>query len=83
MLYISKKLIKEEHYNVSTTEKRVYLLKAYAGMDGELINSVCDLGADGLVIEALGAGNLPPKTVPAIRNCIEKKYTCSFRFSCF
>ena len=78
-----QKLIKEEHYNVSTTEKRVYLLKAYAGMDGELIDAVVELGVDGLVIEALGAGNLPPKTVPAIRNCIEKKYPCCFRFPCF
>ena len=73
-----QKLIKEEHYNVSTTEKRVYLLKAYAGMDGELINAVCNLGAAGLVIEALGAGNLPPKTVPAIRNCIEKNIPVVF-----
>ena len=73
-----QKLIKKEHYNVSTTEKRVYLLKAYAGMDGELINAVCNLGADGLVIEALGAGNLPPKTVPAIRNCIENNIPVVF-----
>jgi len=48
-----QKLIKEEHYEVNTTEKKVYLLKAYAGMDEKLINAVCDLGADGLVIEAL------------------------------
>lgn len=73
-----QKLIKKEHYNVSTTEKRVYLLKAYAGMDGELINAVCNLGANGLVIEALGAGNLPPKTVPAIRNCIENNIPVVF-----
>ena len=67
-----QKLIKEEHYEVNTTEKKVYLLKAYAGMDEKLINAVCDLGADGLVIEALGAGNLPPQTVSAVRNCIKK-----------
>ena len=52
MLYISKKLVKEEHYEVNTTEKKVYLLKAYAGMDEKLINAVCDLGADGLVYRA-------------------------------
>ena len=73
-----QKLIKEEHYSVSTTEKKVYLLKAYAGMDGELIDAVVKLGVDGLVIEALGAGNLPPKTVPAIRNCIEKNIPVVF-----
>ena len=73
-----QKLIKEEHYEVNTTEKKVYLLKAYAGMDGKLINAVCDLGADGLVIEALGAGNLPPQTVSAVRNCIKKSIPVVF-----
>ena len=73
-----QKLIKEEHYEVNTTEKKVYLLKAYAGMDEELINAVVELGADGLVIEALGAGNLPPRTVPAIRNCIKKNIPVVF-----
>ena len=47
-------------------------------MDGELIDAVVELGVDGLVIEALGAGNLPPKTVPAIRNCIEKNIPVVF-----
>lgn len=73
-----QKLIKEEHYEVNTTEKKVYLLKAYAGMDEKLINAVCDLGADGLVIEALGAGNLPPQTVSAVRNCIKKSISVVF-----
>ena len=73
-----QKLIKEEHYEVNTTEKKVYLLKAYAGMDEKVINAVCDLGADGLVIEALGAGNLPPQTVSAVRNCIKKSIPVVF-----
>ena len=73
-----QKLIKEQHYEVNTTGKKVYLLKAYAGMDEELINAVVELGADGLVIEALGAGNLPPRTVPAIRNCIGKNIPVVF-----
>ena len=73
-----QKLIKEEHYEVNTTEKKVYLLKAYAGMDEKLINAVCDLGADGLVIEALGAGNLPPQTVSAVRDCIKKSIPVVF-----
>lgn len=73
-----QKLVKEEHYEINTTEKKVYLLKAYAGMDEKLINAVCDLGADGLVIEALGAGNLPPQTVSAVRNCIKKSIPVVF-----
>ncbi|MGX7112571.1 asparaginase [Gemella cuniculi] len=73
-----QKLIKEEHYNVSTNSKKVFLLKAYAGMGSELIDAVCELDVDGLVIEALGAGNLPPKTVPAIKRCLEKNISVVF-----
>ena len=73
-----QKLINEEHYDVNVFGKKVYLLKAYAGMGDELINAVANIGADGLVIEALGAGNLPPKTVPAIRECIKKRIPVVF-----
>ena len=67
-----QKLLKEEHYEVNTVTKKVYLLKAYAGMGGELIEAIRKLGADGLVIEALGAGNLPPKTAPAVKHLLDK-----------
>ncbi|AXI26557.1 MULTISPECIES: asparaginase [Gemella] len=73
-----QKLIEKEHYNITTNNKKVFLLKAYAGMGAELIDSVCSLKIDGLVIEALGAGNLPPKTVPAIKRCIEKNIPVVF-----
>ena len=66
-----QKLINQEHYDVRKNSKKVYLLKAYAGMSGDLIDAVREIGADGLVIEALGAGNLPPKTVPAVIKCLE------------
>ena len=69
MLYISKKLIKEEHYEVNTTEKKVYLLKAYAGMDSMLFDAIADSDANGVVIEALGAGNLPPMALPGLQRC--------------
>ncbi len=45
----------------------VYLLKAFAGMDGDLFDAIDQPTTRGLVIEALGAGNLPPATLPALR----------------
>lgn len=66
-----QKLIKNEHYNINEINKSVLLLKAYAGMDEKIIDAVSKIGVDGLVIEAFGAGNLPPKTVPAIERCIK------------
>ena len=73
-----QKLIKQEHYDVNDFGKKVFLLKAYAGMGAELITAITNLGADGLVIEALGAGNLPPRTVPAIRECIKNNIPVVF-----
>ena len=73
-----QKLIKQEHYDVNGFGRKVFLLKAYAGMGADLITAVTNLGADGLVIEALGAGNLPPRTVPAIRECIKNNIPVVF-----
>src|SRR5699024_1939581 len=47
------------------------LLKAYAGMDGELFDAVLAQGADGLVIKALGAGNLPPPVLPSLQRWLD------------
>jgi L-asparaginase len=43
-----------------------YLIKAYAGMNGEYIDHLIEQGATGIVIEALGRGNLPPTMLDAI-----------------
>ena len=43
-----------------------YLIKAYAGMDGSLIEFLLENEAQGIVIEALGRGNLPPMMLDAI-----------------
>ncbi|MGY3725614.1 L-asparaginase [Granulicatella balaenopterae] len=68
-----QQLIRCEKYQleVETDMPKVYLLKAYAGMDSTLIEAVLEKGAKGLVIEALGAGNLPPKTVQGVRKCLQ------------
>lgn len=52
---------------ISKLVPNVYLLKAYAGMDATLFNAINLPTTHGLVIEAPGAGNLPPETVPAIQ----------------
>ncbi|BAB05343.1 asparaginase [Halalkalibacterium halodurans] len=57
----------KESYTVSSIDHRVVLLKAYAGMDGSVVDAIADTGIDGLVIEAFGQGNLPPAVVPSIK----------------
>lgn len=62
---VKQKLIKIHEIN-----KKVALLKAYAGMDSSILHAVRDLPYDGLVIEALGLGNLPPETAEGIESLI-------------
>lgn len=49
----------------------VDLVKVVAGADSRLVNASLDSGAKGVVIEALGRGNVPPGVVPGIRRWID------------
>ena len=55
----------ENHINDET-----FLVKAYAGMNGDFIQFLTDHGAKGIVIESLGRGNLPPMMIDAIETAI-------------
>lgn len=50
----------------------VVLLKTYAGMESLLLDHLRDLPIKGLIIEALGRGNVPPQIVPSIEKIIER-----------
>lgn len=51
--------------------KPVDLVKIVAGADSRLIDASLESGAVGIVVEALGRGNVPPDVVPGIRRWIE------------
>ncbi len=61
-----------ERRHLFTTEiaEPVWLMKTAAGIDSTLIDCCIDAGARGLVIEALGRGNVPPDCVPGIERAI-------------
>ncbi|AQP54708.1 L-asparaginase [Vagococcus penaei] len=71
-VYYLKEVVDHQIKNIQTTNGRVILLKAYAGMDTYLFEKLADDDIDGLVIEALGAGNLPPTVVPSLKKVIDK-----------
>lgn len=57
------------------TEKintRVDLLTVYAGMDEKFFKFSADSGAEGLIVEALGVGNVPPPAFEGIKYAVEK-----------
>ena len=45
---------------VESINKKVAMFKIYAGMESDLLVSISSLGYDGVVLEGLGQGNVPP-----------------------
>jgi L-asparaginase len=64
--------IDKEYINTDKVENNVHLIKACAGMDGKLIDFCVNDGAKGLVIEAMGRGNIPPQMAEAVERAIKK-----------
>ena len=49
----------------------IFLIKVAAGLDSTLIQAALKAGAKGLVIEAMGRGNVPPACLAGIRSAID------------
>jgi L-asparaginase len=62
---------RREHIPADKIEERVDLIKMFAGADARFINYALDDGARGLVIEALGRGNVTVAALPAIDRAIK------------
>ncbi|MDG2977363.1 asparaginase [Latilactobacillus curvatus] len=78
-----QELIRSEICDIKTLVEPVYLLKVYAGMDGTLFDAINQPNTKGLVIEALGAGNLPPATLPAVQALLDRKIPIVLVSRCF
>lgn len=59
------------------------IIKAYAGMGGDLISLLTPDTMDGVVIEALGAGNLPPAACAGLVRLLEKGLPVVLVSRCF
>jgi L-asparaginase len=68
---VARRLARREQIPLSRLEERVEVVKLSAGSGGRLIDFAVDDGARGLVIEALGRGNVPVEALPAIKRAIE------------
>lgn len=72
-VYFHHKPLRKEHYPIANANKRVLLLKAFAGMDDYILQMISAREVDGLVIEAFGQGNLPPATLPGIKRLLAQQ----------
>lgn len=61
----------------------VYLIKAYAGMDPELLANLANSNTQGVVIEALGAGNLPPRVLDTLQKLLDLNIPVVLVSRCF
>ncbi|WP_108671102.1 asparaginase [Peribacillus acanthi] len=77
------KPINSEKYDIQYVTKSVPLLKAHAGMDSSLLYALKINNIDGLIIEALGQGNLPPATLPGVKALLEQDIPIVLVSRCF
>lgn len=78
-----QELLPTRHLDIGTVDGVIPIVKAYAGMHGELIEALAHTKVDGLVIEALGAGNLPPQTLAALKKLLIQKIPIVLVSRCF
>jgi len=64
--------VKRQYKEIETLETRVDLIKCATGMDSKFIDFSVSQGAKGIVIEAMGRGNIPPLMVDGMKRAIEK-----------
>ena len=74
---------KSEKYEVKEINKDVAVIKCVADMDSTLIDFVVEKGFGGIVIEALGRGNVPPRMVEGIKKALDKEIPVVVVSRCF
>lgn len=74
---------KTNTYKVEKLNGDVALIKCAAGMDSMYIDFVIEKGIKGIVIEAMGRGNVPPKMVAGIKKAINGNIPVVIVSRCF
>ncbi|MEK3953298.1 L-asparaginase [Psychrobacillus psychrotolerans] len=88
--FISKSIVHFHHspnhrlvFPIEHIDKKVALFKVYAGMEPDLLQASIDLGYDGIVLEGLGQGNVPPRLVSVIEETLNKGIPIVLVSRCF
>lgn len=66
-----RNIISHQHINSDILEERVALIKTVPGMNSDIIDFYIDTNYKGIVIEALGRGNVPPTMIHGIKRAID------------
>ncbi len=65
-------IVNHHHIETENIESKVALIKCVAGMDSDLIDYCVDCGYKGIVVEALGRGNVPLEMFEGIKRSLDK-----------
>lgn len=69
-IIVTRRPAKREHIAASKLEERVDIIKLAAGADGRFLDFAIDRGAQAIVLEGLGRGNVPVAALPAIQRAL-------------
>lgn len=75
--------VKEPRFPLAMPSHQVALIKVAAGMDDSLIAWAVEHGFDGIVLEALGQGNLPPAMLPGLKRALASEIPVVLVSRCF
>jgi len=70
VIYYRNQTFMPNQIHTETIESDVALIKIASGMDGRLLDFLITEKVKGIVIEAMGRGNVPPEVMGSIKNAI-------------
>lgn len=74
---------KHKIYDVKEIKSEVALIKCGAGMNSDILEYIVKKGYNGIIIEALGRGNVPPTMINGIKLALSKEIPVIIVSRCF
>jgi L-asparaginase len=75
--------LNKQDIHIDKITAKVALVKCVAGMDSSFIDFCISKGDKGIVIEAMGRGNIPPEMVPGVKRAIDSGIAVVIVSRCF
>lgn len=69
-VFLYQKPVEHESYPIKRAMPSVYIVKCYLEADGLFIDAALEAGADGIVLEGVGRGQVAPRMMPAIERAL-------------
>lgn len=73
VLYYREYIKTKQKIKITKLTKKVEIVKVYAGATDNMLNHLIDMKVDGIVLESLGRGNIPPTMVPGVIRAIKNE----------